>query len=50
MQLSEKRIKEYQKIHEKEYGEKLSWEKASEAAHNLVNFVDLINQIHRKDC
>jgi len=50
MQLSEKRIKEYQKIHEKEYGEKLSWEKASEAAHNLLNFVDLIYQIHRKDC
>lgn len=47
--LSEERVKEFQKLFEKEYGKKLTMAEASEAAHNLVNFFDTLLQIERKE-
>lgn len=41
-QLSKERILELQQILEEEYGKKLSFVEASEAANNLVGFFDLL--------
>lgn len=42
MQLPEKAIKEYKKIYEKEFGEKISDQDALEQATNLVNLMKII--------
>ncbi|MFH1401501.1 MAG: hypothetical protein ABIG40_00880 [Parcubacteria group bacterium] len=45
VQLSKERILEWQKLFEKEYGKKLSFAEATEAANNLVGFFDLLLKI-----
>lgn len=50
MSLSEDHIKEFQKIYEKKYGEKLSFAEASEAAYNLYHYVKLANDMASKEC
>jgi len=47
--LSDEKVKEFQKLFEKEYGKKLTMQEASESAHNLVNFVDVLLKIDAKD-
>jgi len=42
MQLTEKQIKEFQDIFEREYGRKLSWKEASESAYNLACFAEVM--------
>jgi hypothetical protein len=42
MHLSEEFIEKYKKIHEKEYGEKLTSEEAYESAHNLLGFFEVL--------
>lgn len=43
--LSKERVLEYQKLFKEEYGKELSFAEASEAAHNLVGFFDLLLKI-----
>ncbi len=42
MQLSDKRIKEFKDIFEKESGKKMSWEEAAEGAYGLARFAELM--------
>lgn len=49
VQLSRERILEFQRIFKQEYGRKLSFAEASEAANNLVNFFDLLLKIDRRN-
>lgn len=46
MQLSDERIKEFQKIARKGYRKELTWEEVNEGAHNLVDlfkvFIDVL--------
>lgn len=42
MQLPEESIREFQAIWKKEYGEDITYEKASESAHNLINFFQVL--------
>ena len=42
MSLSEERIKEFQEIYKKEHGVELSYEEASEAAHNLAGLAEVL--------
>jgi len=48
MQLSERRIKKWQDIFEKDYGRKLSKKEVSEAAYNLLGFFDLLLKIDKR--
>lgn len=48
MILPEKAIEEFKEIFEKEYGKKLSDTEASEAAHNLVNFYEILWEVSLK--
>lgn len=48
MQLSERTIKKWQDIFEKDYGRKLTKKEAFEAAHNLLGFFDLLLKIDRR--
>ena len=48
MQLTNKQIKEYQCIHKKQYGKKLSLEEASKSAYNLIGFFELLLKIDRR--
>jgi hypothetical protein len=49
MRISEKGIKEFQELFEKQYGKKLSWEEASESAHNLMNLYSALYDVASKD-
>lgn len=49
MGLSQETIEEFKEIYKKEKGKELSDAEASEAAHNLVNFFDLLWQISIKE-
>lgn len=49
MILSQKSIEEFKEIFEKESGKEMSGAEASEAAHNLVNFYDLLYKIASRD-
>jgi len=49
MILSQKSIDEFKEIFEKESGKELNQTEASEAAHNLVNFFDLLYQISLRE-
>ena len=49
VQLSKERILEFQKIFKEEYGKKLSFAEAHEAAHNLIGFFDLLLKIDRRE-
>lgn len=42
MHLPEESIKEFQDIYKKKYGKELSWEEASDSAHNLLGFVKVL--------
>ena len=48
MQISEKTIKKFQEIFERDYGRKLSKKEAFEAAYNLLGFFDLLLKIDRR--
>lgn len=47
--LSEKTIKEFKEIYEKESGKKITDVEAFECAHNLVNYVKLLCEIAKKE-
>jgi hypothetical protein len=47
--LSDERVKEFQKIFEKEYGKKLTMQEASESAHSLVNLFDVLLKVDAKN-
>lgn len=47
--LSDKQIREFQDIFAKKFGKKINWQEASDAAHRLVNFVDLLMQLDNKE-
>jgi len=49
MQLTDERIKEFQKIYEKEYGKKISREEASESAYNLTGFFKVLYDCEMRD-
>ncbi|MBU1083372.1 hypothetical protein KKE14_02970 [Patescibacteria group bacterium] len=49
MKLTDKQIKEYQTIFEKEYGEKIPREEAEESARNLINFMELMLKLAHKE-
>lgn len=49
MSLSEKRIREFQEIFEKNKGEKVSYEEASEMGNQLVNFYKLLYDISLRE-
>ena len=42
MQLPDESIKEFQALYEKEYGQKLTWEEAREAAQNLIDLMEVL--------
>ncbi|MBU4536512.1 hypothetical protein KJ603_00545 [Patescibacteria group bacterium] len=44
MQLSDKQIQEFKDIFEKKSGKEVSWEDASEGAHNLIGFFELLHK------
>jgi len=49
VQLSKERILEWQKILKKDCGREVSFAEASEAAHNLVGFFDLLLKIDMRE-
>ena len=49
MELTDRQIKEFQKIYEKEKGEKLSKKEAAEAAYNLINFFRVLYDCEMRD-
>lgn len=49
MELSEERIEEMKKLLEKHSGKEVTWAEAEESAHNLVNLVQLMWNIWRRD-
>lgn len=49
MILSDESIKKFQETHEKETGKKLSWQEASDAAYNLINFFDLLMKVDMRN-
>lgn len=49
MQISEKAIAEFQKIHKEKYGEDLSYEEASKQAFNLMQFTKCLVDLFIKD-
>jgi len=48
-QLSKERISEFQRVFKGEYGKKLSFAEATEAANNLIGFFDLLLKIDRRN-
>ena len=48
-QASKQRIAKLQKIFKEEYGKRISFSEASEAARNLVGFFDLLAKIDARD-
>jgi len=49
VQLSKKTISKWQKILKEDYGREISFAEASEAAHNLVGFFDLLLKIDMRN-
>jgi len=49
VQLSKKTISKWQKILKEDYGREISFAEASEAAHNLVGFFDLLLKIDMRE-
>lgn len=49
MQFTPEQIAEFKRIHREQYGEELTDEEAYEAAQNLVGFMQLLFEIHRKN-
>jgi len=49
VQLSKKTISKWQKILKEDYGREISFAEASEAAHNLVVFFDLLLKIDMRN-
>ncbi|MEK7612128.1 MAG: hypothetical protein AAB407_02190 [Patescibacteria group bacterium] len=49
MPLSDEAIKEFQEIYKKEHNKELSWDEASEAAHNLMNYAKLLVDLAEED-
>ena len=49
VQLSKETILKWQKLFKEEYGRKLTYEEAYEAAHNLVGFFDLLLKIDMRN-
>lgn len=49
IQLSKERILEWQKILKEDYGKEFSFAEASEAAHNLVGFFDLLLKVDMRN-
>jgi alpha-amylase/alpha-mannosidase (GH57 family) len=49
MTLDDKSVQEFKDIFEQEYGRKLTMQEASDAAHNLVGFFDLLQTMERKE-
>ena len=49
MQLTDKQITEFQDLFEKEYGKKMSRQEATESAHNLINFMELMFKLAHKE-
>jgi len=49
MSLSKERVDEFKEIYKKEYGKELTDAEASEAAHNLVGFVELLWEVSMKE-
>ncbi len=49
MEVTDKQIEEYQKIHKKEHGEDISREDAIESINNLIGFFSVLLKIDRKD-
>ncbi len=49
MPLSNEAIKEFQEIYKKEHGKELSWDEASEAARNLINYAELLWDLAQED-
>lgn len=47
--ISEKRIKELQVIMKEEHSQELTWAEASEAAHNLVGFAEVLYNIGKRE-
>ena len=48
MEVTDKQIEEYQKIHKKEHGKDISREDAIESINNLVGFFSLLLNIDRR--
>ena len=48
VQLSRERILEWQKLFKENWGEEYTFAEATEAAHNLVGFFDLLLKIDKK--
>jgi len=49
MLLSEKSVEEFKEIYEKKFGENLTQAEASEAAHRLANFCEIIYDLAKED-
>jgi hypothetical protein len=49
MQLPDESIKEFQALYEKEYGQKLTWEEARDAAQNLIDFMEVLMECDIKE-
>jgi hypothetical protein len=49
MEISDKRIKEFQEIFKKEYGKELSWEEASESARSLLGLAEIAYEQFRRE-
>ena len=49
MHLSKVAVKEFQRIYEKEFGEKISDKKAYESASNLLNLFELLYRIDKRE-
>jgi len=48
-QFSKERILEFQRVFKKEYGKKLSFAEATEAANNLIGFFSLLLKIDMRE-
>jgi len=49
MLISDEKVKEFQALFKKKYGKNLTMQEASDAAHNLVNFFDVLMKIEIED-
>lgn len=49
MQFSDAHIQKFKDAVEKEYGQKMAWEEASESLQNLVGLFDLLYKIDRRE-
>ena len=49
MQLPDESIKEFQALYEKNYGQKLTWEEARDAAQNLIDLMEVLMECDIKE-